>query len=400
MRGNKYTWLVGGLLCLSVVCGCQQSKDGQADSDNGTWEMPVSFVVQSSSASAVSRGSGENPAHANVRPLYTDRIQVNVYSRAKGSCDDADDKTGFTFLKKVVLTCEVQDGTSAYGSRYAYASGVIDMDKAYEYRVTAIGYAEQRNEDDLFSFTDSGAFGDAAVSLTDATQYTTPELFFGTPRYGADMSDKDAGDVVFSYESGAINALGGWLYRCVAGVELTLRDVPPEVKELVLLTDSVNTQCKSTCYDDFLTPDGKQNVAEGDEANKFVLDKWARPDDWMSVYEVENATDSIDVTMNKSNLLPVTSTLYVRITTQEDDEEPEVIVVPLRMKNHVDSSGSTTADADNPDEELAKGVLVSKRNHYYRVAGDYETLIVKKKPIAIFVNPNWDGDIDLILGGK
>lgn len=399
MRGNKYTWLAGGLLCLSVVCGCQQSEDGQTDSDNGTWEMPVSFVVQSSSASAVSRGSGESPAYANERRLYTDRIQVNVYSRAK-SGSYVDDKTGFTFLKKVVLTCEVQDRTSASGSRYAYASGVINMDKAYEYRVTAIGYAEQRNEDNLFSFTESGAFGDAAVSLTDVAQYTMPELFFGTPRYGADMRDKDAGEEVFSYESGAINALGGWLYRCVAGVELTLRDVPPEVKELALLTGSVNTQCKSTCYDDFLTPDSKHDVAEGDEANRFVLDKWARPDDWMSVYRVEDVKDNIDVTMNESNLLPVTSTLYVRITTQEDDEEPVVIVVPLRMKNHVDSSGSSTADADNPDTQLAEGVLVSKRNHYYRVAGDYETLIAKKKPITIFVNPNWDGDIDLILGGK
>ncbi len=400
MKGNKYTWLVGGLLCLSVVCGCQQSEDGQTDLDSGTWEMPVSFVVQSSSANAVSRGSGENPPYANVRSLYTDRIQVNVYSRAKSDAGYDDDETGFTFLKKVVLTCEVQDGTSASGARYAYATGVIDMDKAYEYRVTAIGYAEQRNEDDLFSFTESGAFGDATVSLTDATQYTTPELFFGTPRYGADMSNKEAGEVVFSYESGAIDALGGWLYRCVAGVELTLRDVPPEVKELVLLSNSVNTQCKSTCYDDFLTPEGTQSVTEGDEGNKFVLDSWTRPDDWMNVYGVENDTDSIDVTINESNLLPVTSTLYVRITTQEDDEDEEVIVVPLRMKNHVDSSGSTTEDADNPDTQLAEGKLVSKRNHYYRIAGDYETLILKKKPITVFINPNWDGDIDLILGGK
>ncbi len=390
MKGNPYTYLAAGLLCLALFCGCQKSEEP----DLGTWEMPVSFIVQSATSTYL-RSSGENPTYANVRPLYTDHIQVNVYKRAKGDYDDQE--TGFTFDKKVVLPCEIPGGAYLYNHfPYAYATGVVNMDKDYEYRCTAFAYAERRSERTLFSFTESGAFTGAAVSLTDAAQYTTPELFFGTPRYGADMTDKDAGDVVFSYESGAINALGGWLYRCGAGVGLTLRKVPPEVTGLALLTNSVNTQCKATCYDDFLTPEGTKTVTEGEESTKFVLDKWERPDNWVSEYGVEAVTDSINVTMNESNLLPVTSTLYVRITERADDDSEKVTVVPLRMKWKVDADGTAVSpDEVNTDEQLAAGTLVSQRNHYYQISGDYLTLVTKRQRLVIRINPNWDGDIDL-----
>ncbi len=399
MRGNNYIRLVGGLIGLLGVVGCQSADVAQDGTDEGTWDVPVSFVVQSASANAVSRGSGENPPYDNdtVRPLYTDRIQLNVYKRTKDG-SYANETDGFTFDKKVVLTCEVQDGTSASGARYAYASGVINMDKAYEYRCTALGYAEQKGEQSLFSFTGT-AFSDAQVSLTNTTQYTTPELFFGTPRYGADMTNKEAGTVVFSYQSGAINALGGWLYRCVAGTELTLRKVPPEVKTLTLLTNAVNTQCQSTCYDDFLTPlpEGKQTVPEGEETAKFVLDAWTRPDNWVTKYGVETETDSITVTINESNLFPVTATLYVQITIDKGEgEDDEVMVVPLRMKKRATST-SSSSDTVNTDEQLTNGTLVFQRNHYYEIAGEYESLVIKKLPLVVYVNPNWDGDIDLIL---
>lgn len=410
MKGNKYMQLVGGLFCLLAMCGCRTGDDEEAGTDDGTWSMPVSIVVKPSGSSASSTRAGssggwEDPIYDNdtVRTLYTDRIQLNVYKRQKqdGYTDDAN---GFTFDKKVVLTCRKPDPADIYYSenfRYAYATGVINMQKDYEYRVTALGYAEQKNERALFSFTDTenAQFSDAKVILTDVTQYKTPELFFGTPRYGADMTDKEAGEVVFSYESGVINALGGWLYRCVAGIELKVRKVPPEVKSLTLITGSVNTQCKSTCYDDFLTPYEKQNIAEGEEATKFVLDSWTRPDNWTTVYGVTD-DDSIDVIMNESNLFPVTSNLYVRITQVDDDGNDKVVVVPLRMKKHVTddsssgSSGSGSADV-NTDEALSNGTLVSERNHYYRIAGDYLTLISKKLPLIIRINPNWDGDIDL-----
>lgn len=404
MKGYGYIWLVGGLFCMMAVCGCRTGDDEEEGTDDNTWAMPVSFVVQSSGSSASSgsssnsgsSGGWEDPIYDNdtVRTLYTDRIQLNVYKRTKGTYTDEAD--GFTFDKKVVLTCRKPDLADIFYSenfRYAYASGVVNMQKDYEYRVTALGYAEQKDERALFSFTDTenAQFSDARVSLIETNQYTTPELFFGTPRYGADMTDKTAGEVVFSYESGAVNALGGWLYRCVAGIELTVRKVPPEVKSLTLVTGSVNTQCKSTCYDDFKTPEVKVDVAEEDEGTKFVLDSWTRPDDWTTVYDVTE-DDSIDVTMNESNLFPVTSNLYVRITQVDDDGNDKVTVVPLRMKKHTTDDDS---DDVNTDEALSNGTLVSERNHYYRIAGDYLTLITKKQPLIIRINPNWDGDIDL-----
>ncbi len=98
-----------------------------------------------------------------------------------------------------------------------------------------------------------------------------------------------------------------------------------------------------------------------------------------------------------SNLLPVTSTLYVRITIEKEGADDEVMVVPLRMKRRTTSSCSTT-DTVNTDEQLANGTLVFQRNHYYEIAGEYEALVIKKLPLVVYVNPNWDGDIDLILG--
>ncbi len=403
MRGNNYIRLVGGLIGLLAVVGCQSADVAQDGTDEGTWDVPVSFVVQSARLSSTSTGgsSGENPTYDNPRTLYTDHILLNVYKRLKDG-SYANDTAGFTLDKQVELTCREPDAADPYYSdhfRYAYASGVVNMDKAYEYRCTALGYAEQKGEQNLFSFTGT-AFSDAQVSLTNTAQYTTPELFFGTPRYGADMSDKDAGTVVFSYQSGAINALGGWLYRCVAGTELTLRKVPPEVKALTLLTNAVNTKCQSTCYDDYLTPltDGKKEVADMDEGSQFVMDAWTRPDNWVSVYGVETETDSITVTINESNLFPVTATLYVRITIDKGEGvDDEVMVVPLRMKKRATSS-SSSSDTVNTDEQLTNGTLVFQRNHYYEIAGEYESLVIKKLPLVVYVNPNWDGDIDLILG--
>ncbi len=426
MKGNGYMRLVGGLICMMAVCGCRTGNDeddGTHDgTDDGTWVMPMAFVVQSTGASAStgsSTGSGgwEDPVYDNdtVRALYTDRIQLNVYKRLKGG-GYTDEATGFAFDKKVVLTCREPDPADIFYSdhfRYAYASGVVNMQKDYEYRVTALGYAEQKNERTLFSFTDteSAVFSGAEVTLTNTDQYTTPELFFGTPRYGADMKNPDVGDIVFSYESGAINALGGWLYRCVAGIGLTVRKVPPSVKSMTLITGSVNTRCKSTSYEDFKTPEDKVDVAEGDEANRFVLDSWSRPDDWTTVYGVEDE-DSINVTMNESNLFPVKSNLYVRIVQEDEDGNDKVTVVPLRMKKSAasSSSGSSSSDSDsdsdsdsssgdsddvNTDEALSNGTLVTERNHYYHIAGDYVTLVTKKQPLVIRINPNWDGDIDL-----
>lgn len=401
MKGKKYIRLAIGLMGLMIVCGCQSADIVQDGTDGSTWDVPVSFVVQSARLSSATTGSGENPTYDNLRTLYTDHILLNVYKRQKDG-SYADDAAGFTLDSQVGLTCREPDAADPYYSdhfRYAYASGIIiNMDRDYEYRCTALGYAEQKGEQNLFGFTGS-TFSDALVSLTNTTQYTTPELFFGTPRYGADMTDKEAGTVVFSYQSGAINALGGWLYRCVAGTSLTLRKVPPEVKALTLLTSAVNTQCQSRYYDDYVTPiaDGKKVAADVEAGSQFVMDAWTRPDNWIDAYGVSTAKDSINVTMNESNLLPVTSTLYVRITIEKEGADDEVMVVPLRMKRRTTSSCSTT-DTVNTDEQLANGTLVFQRNHYYEIAGEYEALVIKKLPLVVYVNPNWDGDIDLILG--
>lgn len=396
MKRNKYIGLTGGLLCLLFAGGCQNSEDFSEKTEEEKWQVPVSFVVQSSSLSPTRSDkltNGENPTVNNVRDLYTDRVQVNIYRRAAGVY--ANNETGFVFDRKVVLTCD--EPNSNDGNNYRYAHGFIELQKAYEYRSTAIGYAEQKNEAALFSFSENGNFSDASFSLTDAMQYTTPELFFGTLRYGGNLQDKEAGDVVFTYEKG--KGLVGWLYRCVAGVELTLRDVPAEVTEIGLLAGTMNTESKAMYYDDFLTPGGEQNVSDNDKKDKFELMKWARPAD---------ATETTDVNLKGASLLPVTSTLSVCFM-----KDGTAFVVPLHLKKKEEGGSDTGGypgggsgtgiipdEGKDEDEELAKGQISFQRNYYYRIAGDFQTLATQKTPLTITINPNWDGDVDLSLGDK
>ena len=119
MKGYGYIRLVGGLFCMMAVCGCRTGDDEEEGTDNNTWTMPVSFVVPASGSTASSGGSGgwEDPIYDNdtVRTLYTDRIQLNVYKRTKGTYTD--EAEGFTFDKKVVLTCRKPDPATALRRR-------------------------------------------------------------------------------------------------------------------------------------------------------------------------------------------------------------------------------------------------------------------------------------------
>lgn len=375
MKRSKYIQLAGGLLFLLLAGGCQNSADFPEEVPEETWEVPVSFIVQSSVQSPTrseATGKGFPPAIGNVRDLYTDRVQVNIYKRPANQTY-ADDETGFVFDRKMVFFCN--EPTEEDGEIFRYAYGNIKFDTSYEYRASAIGYAKQKDEDKLFSFTESGDFNAASIWLTDTEQYTTPELFFGTLHYGHNLTHEEEGNVVFSYEKG--KQLAGWLYRCVSGVELNLTGVPADVTEIALLARTVNTESKAMCYDDFTKPIGEQNVGADEEIRKFELAKWKRPSDTA-------ADDGVtDVTLKGANLLPVTSTLAVRIT---QGTKESVVTLYLKEKEK--------------KEEPANREIHFQRNHYYLISGNYETLSTPEMPFTITINPNWDGDADLSLGGK
>lgn len=386
--------LVGGWLGLLLAAGsCHTSEDFPEEMSEETWQVPVSFVVQPGRSVPSTKGSGENPAIDNMRELYTDKVQVNLYRRPDGNTY-GDNEEKFVLEQTVLLDC--QPATAEDGNNRRYARGTVYLQKGFEYRATAIAYAAQRDEQNYFRFS-GNAFADAYVSLTDESQYKTPELFFGTLRYGGSLEDKTAGEALFAFSRNDGKALAGWLYRCVAGVELTLKGVPSEVREIALLSNTMSVGSQAMCYDDFLSPD--RQVQAGDGEDKFAVMEWTRP---------EGDNTSSDVVLKGGNLLPVTTLLSVRVTK----ENGEVSVIPLRLQKKITEettpvypdegcgTGILPDNDGNTDENLAQGKVRFLRNYYYRIGGDFDKLVTQNLTLVVTINPYWEGDADLSLGGK
>lgn len=394
MMRKKYMQLVGGWLGLLLAAGsCHTSEDFPEEMSEETWQVPVSFVVQPGRSVPSTKGSGENPAIDNMRELYTDKVQVNLYRRPDGNTY-GDNEEKFVLEQTVLLDC--QPATAEDGNNRRYARGTVYLQKGFEYRATAIAYAAQRDEQNYFRFS-GNAFADAYVSLTDESQYKTPELFFGTLRYGGSLEDKTAGEALFAFSRNDGKALAGWLYRCVAGVELTLKGVPSEVREIALLSNTMSVGSQAMCYDDFLSPD--RQVQAGDGEDKFAVMEWTRP---------EGDNTSSDVVLKGGNLLPVTTLLSVRVTK----ENGEVSVIPLRLQKKITEettpvypdegcgTGILPDNDGNTDENLAQGKVRFLRNYYYRIGGDFDKLVTQNLTLVVTINPYWEGDADLSLGGK
>lgn len=371
-------WMVA--LSGMIGAGGCQSVEVTDGPETDMVEVPLSFMV--SSSSGVPSGdanrpdadtrSARTPSLTNLRDLYVDRIQVNVYSRPIS--DYADDESGFAFDRKIVLPC--REPASGNGDRFRYAFENVKLQRDLEYRMTAVGYSDQKGERNLFDFSETGGFSDASLVLTNESQCVTPELFFGTVYCGYNGEGSESEADVFAYKKGMI--LTGWLYRCVAGIELTLVNVPEDVTEIALLSGSMSTACAAICYDDFIKPYEVRNVPEQERASKYELAVWRRPD----------GSDGLcDATLKDANLLPVSSALSVRFI-----KGGSPYLVTLQMS---DSSGSS-----GQEEDLAKGIVEFKRNHYYMISGEFQALATQKLFLSLTVNPNWEADADLELSGK
>lgn len=101
-----------------------------------------------------------------------------------------------------------------------------------------------------------------------------------------------------------------------------------------------------------------------------------------------DAVGTVSLTLKDSNLLPVTAPLSVRFV-----KGGKPYIVTLQMKQ-------TGVDGGNSAEDLAKGIITFNRNHYYRISGDFQSLATQKLFLTLKVNPDWEGDADLSLGGK
>ena len=171
-----------------------------------------------------------------------DRVKVYIYQRPADQTYETD-REGFLRANELVLPAHRTGNAGADGQPRFTATGKIPLESEYEYRMTAVAYSEEQGEKRLFELNDS-YFNHAEITLLDKDEYKTPELFFGNVVY------QDT-DTVFRYDSKNPKKLTGWLYRGVAGIELNLENVAPEVKRIDLLADSINTRVKARLYDDF-----------------------------------------------------------------------------------------------------------------------------------------------------
>ena len=132
----------------------------------------------------------------------------------------------------------------------------------------------------------------------------------------------------------------GWLYRGVAGIELNLENVAPEVKRIDLLADSINTRVKARLYDDFRSAyDMKRNG----RFEHFVIGSWER-----NIADVKNN----NIQIIGSNLLAVCTSLSLRITIDKDGKEEQVVCrLQVREKKEdgdvdTDENGGTGGSAN------------------------------------------------------
>ena len=401
MKIIHYIKSVAGLLSLLLAVGSCQTEENRPDEGNG--QVAVTFLLQSSGlqtgASGDQLGDADGPQLVNPRELYADRVQVNVYSRAIGGSyvNDAD---GFVFDHKLTLPCY----PIGPGNSFRKAHGLLDVKEGLEYRTTAYAYSEARQEYEMYALDHSPdqSFSHAKVSLTLSGEYVTPELFFGTPRYGASDADPNGGTVLFAKQNNSKSSLYGILYRCVAGVEVTLRDLPVTVQKLTLLTGKINTESQATVYDDFLLPGGTQ-LSDPAQDNRFVLAQWVR--------QANDAT-ATEARLVDASLLPVdASPLYMKI----EQNNGSVSIVHIRLKRAGSGSqtggtypegGSGTGIIPNPDAkpdddpDVTNGDLNFKRNNYYIIQGSYNKLMASELPLSVTINPYWDGDHQLDVDKK
>ncbi len=389
---------------LQIVSCAKEDDDVTKVSE--TKEVPVSFSFQA--VGALTTKAGETPpAYHYAREVAVDRVKLYVYKRATDAVY-ANDKEGFSLDegKGRMLTAVEQNGhdDNMTGQNttqpHFVARGTLQLESGYDYRITALGYSEAKGESGLFKLN-NGFFRTAEVELTD-TEYTTPELFWGN----VVTIDNDS---IFSYETATDPdmELSGWLYRVVAGVELTLSNVPGNVQSIELMADSINIKSKARYYNDFLeTYDMRKNT----DHTHYLLGKWERGDNTGEPCNIigPNLFD-ICTSLSLRIKLDDYTEQYARLRIKEASSDDNVSGQSLGTKAIPGDGGNGTGiipggeetpeDPENPDDPDKNSFTVCfKRNNYYKIEGDYEKLMTNELNITVIVNPNWDADVSLTLG--
>lgn len=369
-----------------------------------TMEVPISFDLSMTGPAT----RAFPPEEANVRECHVDRVNVYVYSRSEdGNYVEGNKRDGFTYRSQVTLTAQETGETGEGQPRYT-ASGVLSLSSGYDYYITAVAYSQKQGEDKLFKRGDNNYLMQSCLELIDFEQYKTPEFFFGTVVHNEQ-------DTVFNYQdvkNDKQTSLTGWLYRGVAGIEITLTNVSDTVKKIELLADTIYTKVGASHYDDFLHAYAPEKELE---YKRFVLGE--------AVPEGEETDKTVKI-VGPNLLTNICTSLSLRITSVDEEGKESVEACRLRLRD-VDESEvgeeeqqtrSIPSDGGNGTGIIPEGEVIDptpedpsddnvknpyrvcfKRNNYYRIEGDYTQLRTFKYTLRVTVNPNWDMDVSLPL---
>ena len=198
--------------------------------------------------------------------------------------------------------------------------------KNHQYRINAVAYSEAKGEREWFE-RKGDRFDHTRLSLVNEPELETPELFFGTVVYGGSGEEYAGGDTLFTYEridqDKGRALLTGWLYRCVAGIELRLGNMPDSIRKVELLADSIHTTVNARTYADFLSPYDMKRDGSYKHYVIGVDSLMEGEDTWTD----EVMGDSAHIV--GANLLPVCTSLSLRVTTRSGREE----YTSLRLKD-------------------------------------------------------------------
>ena len=378
-----------------------------------TMEVPISFDL-SMTGPATRAFDEPEISTEEVRKTSVDRVNVYVYSRP----DDEtypNDLAGFKRHGGVVTLHAVKNndgGVAGHLPANYTASGVLSLSSGNEYRITAVAYSAER-EGNLFVMKGDYLEQQAHIELTDGVQYKTPELFFGTVVHNYT-------DTIFHYDDvkndpAGQTSLTGWLYRGVAGIEITLTNVPDSVKKIELLADTIYTKVGASHYDGFTQAYAEQKC---NDYSRFVLGE-AGYDEQKEIIggSVDIASqDTIFHIVGPNLLTNICTSLSLRITGEngqsfcrlrlrdtDGHDMPETRSIPSGGGN---GTGIILGGEETPEypEEGGDGEseknpyqVCFKRNNYYQISGNYDSLLTQKYVLRVTVNPNWDMDVSLPL---
>ena len=408
MKMNRIYHIINGFVsCLlaGLLFACSDEVEAPLPEVVETIEVPLSFNLLDVGTLTTRTVSDEDegPSTGNsVRPVKVNQVKVYVYCRDAGG-DYRDNVAGFVKDGREYVFPVVDTGSGNW-PRYI-ASGSVQMSSDKEYRIMAVAYDSEEVKSKPF-LLENDRFDHATFVLRDVDEtdtetemtYNTPELFFGGVLWNEN-------DTLFTYENvkDSEAALSGWLHRGVAGIGLTLNNVPEDVEKIELLADGLYTKVYGRYYSDFLYA---YDWKDGIENEQFVLGELVEA-------QSDDATTSRTFKVVGPNLLTdVCTTLRVRITKTDKmeyarlrlketgvktkavppDDGPGIGIIP----DSGDPENPNPEDPEDPDPEAPYRVCF-KRNNYYEISGDYNKLMTRQYTLRVTVNPYWDADVSLSL---